>query len=114
MFFIHQLLLDHFPVLLPSSKVPQSELSDPDTPSFDTMFQPAEAPGQTPTNTRDYEDSYNSEPSMPMGKADYFNDQGTTELLYTFFKYNVIMSICCASTYYYRCICLTVIWVIKT
>lgn len=55
------------------SKGPQSELSDPDTPSFDTMFQPAESPGQMPTNTRDYGYGYNAESPMPMGRADDFS-----------------------------------------
>ncbi|XP_032391110.1 OCIA domain-containing protein 1 [Etheostoma spectabile] len=55
------------------SKAPQSELSDPDSPTFDTMFQAAEAPGQTPTNTREQGFGYNSESPVPMGKADDFS-----------------------------------------
>ncbi|XP_078115333.1 OCIA domain-containing protein 1 isoform X2 [Sander vitreus] len=56
-----------------SSKAPQSELSDPDSPTFDTMFQTAEVPGQTPTNTRKQGFGYNSESPVPMGKADDFS-----------------------------------------
>ncbi|XP_029292182.1 OCIA domain-containing protein 1 [Cottoperca gobio] len=59
------------------SKGPQSELSDPDAPSFDTMFQPADASSQMPTNTRDYE--YNSESPVPMGKVDDFSAPATTD-----------------------------------
>lgn len=47
-----------------SSKGPQSELSDPNAPSFETMFQPAESPSQR---------SYNTEPHMQMGRADDFS-----------------------------------------
>ncbi|XP_034392996.1 OCIA domain-containing protein 1-like [Cyclopterus lumpus] len=52
------------------SKGPQSEMSDPDAPSFDTMFQPAEDSEQTPANTRDHEYGYNAE--SPMGREDDF------------------------------------------
>ncbi|XP_030274336.1 OCIA domain-containing protein 1 [Sparus aurata] len=45
------------------SKGAQSEMSDPDAPSFDPMFQPAEAPGQR---------GYNTEPPMQMGRSDDF------------------------------------------
>ncbi|XP_042341598.1 OCIA domain-containing protein 1-like [Plectropomus leopardus] len=58
------------PPQYPSSKGPQSELSDPDTPSFDAMFAPAEAPGQMPISHRDYGYGHSSDSLMPMGKAD--------------------------------------------
>ncbi|XP_008274201.1 OCIA domain-containing protein 1 [Stegastes partitus] len=51
----------------------QSELSDPDTPSFETMFQPAEAPSNTSTQSRDYGYGYNPEPPAQMGRADDFS-----------------------------------------
>ncbi|KAK9540110.1 hypothetical protein VZT92_002579 [Zoarces viviparus] len=57
----------------PPSKGPQSEMSDPDNPTFDTMFQQAEEPSQTPPNTRENEYGYNTESPVPMGKADDFN-----------------------------------------
>ncbi|XP_049900401.1 OCIA domain-containing protein 1-like [Epinephelus moara] len=57
--------------LPPHSKAPQSEMSDPDTPSFEAMFQPAEAPGQMPTNTKDY--GYSSDSLMPIGKTDDYS-----------------------------------------
>lgn len=44
-----------------SSTVAQSEMSDPNAPSFDTMFQPAEAPGQR---------SYNPNPGLQMSRVD--------------------------------------------
>ncbi|KAK2816949.1 hypothetical protein Q5P01_025140 [Channa striata] len=53
-----------------NSNSPQSELSEPDTQSFDTMFQPAEPPSQMPTSTRDYGYGYNPEPPMQIGRAD--------------------------------------------
>ncbi|XP_026160080.1 OCIA domain-containing protein 1 [Mastacembelus armatus] len=59
-------------------KGPQSELSDPDTTSFGTMFQPAETHSQTPTHTRDYEYDYSPEPPMQMGRADDFSSPGAT------------------------------------
>lgn len=68
--FIHRLPLDRFSVLLPSSKGAQSDLDDPDTPSFETMFQPAEAPSQK---------SYMTESPVQMGKSDDFSAPGTTE-----------------------------------
>ncbi|KAI3353270.1 hypothetical protein L3Q82_019806 [Scortum barcoo] len=49
---------------LPFQKAPQSELSDPDAQSFDTMFQPAESPVQR---------SYQSESPVQMGRADDFS-----------------------------------------
>lgn len=54
------------------SQVPQTELSDPDTPSFDAMFQPAGTSDQTPASTRDHGYGYNEAPE-PMGKADDFS-----------------------------------------
>lgn len=64
-------------------------MSDPDTPSFDTMFQPADATEQTPNNSRDFDYGYNAEAPLPAGRADDFSATGTTELLYTFFRYTV-------------------------
>lgn len=61
-----------------SHKAPQSELSDPDTLSFDTMFQPAEAPSQMSTN-REYGYGYSSEPSLQMDRPDDFSAPGTTD-----------------------------------
>lgn len=55
------------------SKGPQSELSDPDTQSFDTMFQPAESQSQTPAQNRDYGYGYSSEPQMQTGRDDDFS-----------------------------------------
>lgn len=77
--FIHQLPRDRFPVLLLSSRGPQSEMSDPDAPSFETMFQPAEAPGQMPAQARYNEYGYNQEAPTQMGRADDFSGPGTTE-----------------------------------
>lgn len=54
-------------------KGPQSEMSDPDTPSFDTMFQPADATEQTPNNSRDFDYGYNAEAPLPAGRADDFS-----------------------------------------
>ncbi|XP_056265250.1 OCIA domain-containing protein 1-like [Pseudoliparis swirei] len=51
------------------SKGPQSEMDDPDTPSFDTMFQPVEDTKQMPANTRNNEYEYNAE--SPMGRDDF-------------------------------------------
>ncbi|XP_033986200.1 OCIA domain-containing protein 1-like [Trematomus bernacchii] len=56
------------------SKGPQSEMSDPDTQSFDTMFQAAEAPSHAPV-TQSYD--YNSESPVPMGKEDDFSAPGS-------------------------------------
>ncbi|XP_040042581.2 OCIA domain-containing protein 1 [Gasterosteus aculeatus] len=53
-----------------SPKAPQSEMSDPDAPSFDTMFQQADAPVHATPDSRTDEYGYNA--SMPMGKADDF------------------------------------------
>ncbi|KAM7419123.1 hypothetical protein PAMA_016308 [Pampus argenteus] len=55
------------------SKGPQSEMSDPDTQSFDTMFQPAEYPGQMSAQTRDYGYGYNPEPPVKMKQTDDFS-----------------------------------------
>lgn len=55
-----------------SSKGPQSEMSDPDTASFDTNFKPADSSDQTPANTRDNEYGYNAESPVPMGRGDDF------------------------------------------
>ncbi|KAM7394164.1 hypothetical protein PAMP_020981 [Pampus punctatissimus] len=55
------------------SKGIQSEMSDPDTQSFDTMFQPAEDPGQMPAQTRDYGYGYNPEPPVQMKQTDDFS-----------------------------------------
>ncbi|KAF7659838.1 hypothetical protein LDENG_00292430 [Lucifuga dentata] len=57
----------------------QSELSDPSTQSFDSMFQPADTPGQMPTHTRDYEYGYNTEPAMQMSKPDDFNPPSSAQ-----------------------------------
>ncbi|XP_067434949.1 OCIA domain-containing protein 1-like [Thunnus thynnus] len=57
------------------SRGPQSEMSDPNSLSFDPMFQPAESPGQTPTQTRDYGYGYNPEPPAQMKKPDDFSAQ---------------------------------------
>lgn len=50
-------------------KGPQSELSVPDTQSFDTMFQPAEPQ----SHPRDSGYGYNPEPPVQMGRADDFS-----------------------------------------
>lgn len=52
---------------------PQSQLSGPDTQSFDTVFQSAEAPSQMPTHSRDYGYGYNPEPPMQMERPDDFS-----------------------------------------
>lgn len=69
--FISQLPHDNSSVLLLSPKGAQSELSDPDTQSFETMFQPAEAPSQR---------SYNAESPVPMGKSDDFSTPGKLQI----------------------------------
>ncbi|XP_054460775.1 OCIA domain-containing protein 1-like isoform X2 [Anoplopoma fimbria] len=53
-------------------KGPQSEMSDPDNPTFDTMFQHAEAPKELTPNTRDNGYGFNAESPVSMGKADDF------------------------------------------
>lgn len=55
------------------SKGVQSELSDPDTQSFDTMFQPAEAPNNMSTQSRAYGFGYNPEPPAQTGRAEDFS-----------------------------------------
>lgn len=56
-----------------SSKGPQSEFSETDTQSFETMFQSAEAPSHSDPNTRDYGYGYNPDPPPQMGRADDFS-----------------------------------------
>ncbi|XP_034059264.1 OCIA domain-containing protein 1-like [Gymnodraco acuticeps] len=56
------------------SKGPQSEMSDPDTQSFDTMFQATEAPSHAPV-AQGYD--YNSESPVLMDKADDFSAPGS-------------------------------------
>ncbi|KAM4751455.1 OCIA domain-containing protein 1 isoform 1-T1 [Anableps anableps] len=51
----------------------QSELSDPNSPSFDSMFQPPDAPGTASSQTRDHGYGFNSDPSLQMGRADDFS-----------------------------------------
>lgn len=51
----------------------QSEMSDPNTQSFDTMFQPSEAPEQMPTQTRDHGYGFNQEPPAQIKKIDDFS-----------------------------------------
>lgn len=57
------------------SKGQQSEMSDPDTQSFGTMFQPAEVPSNMSANNKDsgYGYSYNQEPPVQTGRTDDFN-----------------------------------------
>lgn len=56
------------------SKGPPSELSDPNTQSFETMFQPAEGQSMQ-SQPRDYGYGYNQEPPMQTKRADDFNTQ---------------------------------------
>lgn len=49
----------------------QSEMSDPDAPSFEPMFQPAESSSQISHQRRDY--GYNDEPPLQQGRADDIN-----------------------------------------
>jgi len=49
----------------------QSELSDPNAPSFDPMFQPAESSSQTSPQRRDY--GYSDEPPLQPGRANNIN-----------------------------------------
>lgn len=78
-------LYQHF-VLFRRSKGPQSEMSDPNTQSFDPGFHPTEAPSQLPNNTRDYEYGFSPEPPMQTGRADDFSAPGTTESHYINFS----------------------------
>lgn len=64
-----------FSVLFPS----QSEMSDPNTQSFDTMFQPSEAPEQMSTQTRDHGYGFNQEPPAQIKKIDDFSSPGITQ-----------------------------------
>jgi len=57
---------------------PQSELSDPNTPSFDTMFQPAEARSM-PVQTKDHGYGYSPEPPAQTRRADDSPVQSYTE-----------------------------------
>ncbi|XP_071388181.1 OCIA domain-containing protein 1 [Centroberyx affinis] len=57
----------------PHSQGPQSELSDPNTQSFDPMFQPAESTSQMPNNTRDFDYGYSAESPQQTGRGDDFN-----------------------------------------
>ncbi|KAM4603410.1 uncharacterized protein ACJ7VT_018129 isoform 2-T2 [Polymixia lowei] len=50
---------------------PQSELGNPNTQSFEPMFQPPESPSQMPTHTSDY--GYSAEPPTQIDKGDDFN-----------------------------------------
>ncbi|XP_073319175.1 OCIA domain-containing protein 1 [Pagrus major] len=54
----------------PNFKGAQSEMSDPDTLSFDPMFQPAGTPGQR---------GYNTEPVMQMGRSDDYSAPASVE-----------------------------------
>ncbi|XP_047435169.1 OCIA domain-containing protein 1-like [Mugil cephalus] len=55
------------------SSGPQSELSDSDSQTFDTMFQAAEPLSPMSSQTRDYGFGYNPEPHVQMGRADDFS-----------------------------------------
>lgn len=61
-----------------SSKGPQSELSDTDTQSFDTMFQPAEASSQVSTHTKARQ-GYSPDSPMQMDRSDDFSAPGTAD-----------------------------------
>ncbi|XP_032417748.1 OCIA domain-containing protein 1 [Xiphophorus hellerii] len=52
---------------------PQSELSDPNSPSFDSMFQPPDAPGAASSQTKDHGYGFSSDPPGQMDKADDFS-----------------------------------------
>ncbi|XP_007551715.1 OCIA domain-containing protein 1 [Poecilia formosa] len=52
---------------------PQSELSDPNSPSFDSMFQPPDAPGAASSQTKDHEYGFSSDPPGQMDRADDFS-----------------------------------------
>lgn len=70
-FYFPQLPHEHFSVLLLSPKGAQSELSDPDTSSFETMFQPREGPSQR---------SYSPDSAVQVGKSDDFSTQGKLQI----------------------------------
>ncbi|GAA6234757.1 OCIA domain-containing protein 1-like [Lates japonicus] len=59
------------------SKGPQSELSDPDTQSFDPMFKAAEAPGQMPSHSRDYDYGFRLDP--PMDRQNDFSSPASVQ-----------------------------------
>uniref|UniRef100_A0A4W6FWE3 OCIA domain-containing protein 1 n=1 Tax=Lates calcarifer TaxID=8187 RepID=A0A4W6FWE3_LATCA len=59
------------------AKGPQSELSDPDTQSFDPMFQAAEAPSQMPSHSRDYD--YGFRPDPPMDRQNNFSTPASVQ-----------------------------------
>lgn len=43
------------------------------------MYQPAEAPSQMPTHTRDHRYGYSPDPPVQMDRPDDFSAQGTTD-----------------------------------
>ncbi|XP_012733112.1 OCIA domain-containing protein 1 [Fundulus heteroclitus] len=51
----------------------QSELSDPNSPSFDTMFQPGDAPGAASSQSRDPGYGFSPDRPVQMGRADDFS-----------------------------------------
>ncbi|CAN9510465.1 unnamed protein product [Ophioblennius macclurei] len=55
------------------SRGPQSELSDPDTQSFDSMFQPDDKQSSMSGHSKDFGYSSSPDPSAQMGKADDFS-----------------------------------------
>lgn len=57
------------------SKGSQSEMSDPNAPSFDSMFQPTDGQGHSSTYSKDHGYGYNQESPVQMGKADDFSSQ---------------------------------------
>lgn len=56
---------------------PQSELSDPDRPSFDSMFHPPDAPGAASSQTKDHGYGFSSDPPGQVDRADDFRAPGT-------------------------------------
>ncbi|XP_015247735.1 PREDICTED: OCIA domain-containing protein 1 isoform X1 [Cyprinodon variegatus] len=56
----------------------QSELSDPNNPSFDTMFQPAESPGAASSQTRDQ--GFSPDSPVQMGRADDYSSPAKSYL----------------------------------
>lgn len=71
---IYRGAIGHFSVLILSTKGAQSELSDPDSQTFETLFEQAEAPGQR---------NYDKESAMQSGKSDDFSAPG---ILQSFIK----------------------------
>uniref|UniRef100_A0A3Q0QX42 OCIA domain-containing protein 1 n=1 Tax=Amphilophus citrinellus TaxID=61819 RepID=A0A3Q0QX42_AMPCI len=55
------------------SQGPQSELTDPDTQSFEPIFQPAESPTHMSTYSKDYGYGYSPEPPAQMDRGDDFS-----------------------------------------